>query len=49
MDIQLACDGPPTGPLLAPAAAVNTRLVTPGEVIHEDTSYMRYENMKVLV
>ena len=41
MDIQLACDGPPNEPINIHSAAPNIRLVNLGEVIFEDTGYMR--------
>ncbi|KAF2368037.1 Exosome complex component N-terminal domain [Trinorchestia longiramus] len=41
MEIQLASECPPQEALIAPTASAHTRLVTPGEVIYEDTSYMR--------
>ncbi|KAA0183417.1 hypothetical protein HAZT_HAZT005251 [Hyalella azteca] len=41
MEIILASECPPQETLMAPTASSHTRLVTPGEVIYEDTSYMR--------
>jgi len=41
MNIQLAYNSVPSEPLLIAPAADNVRLVTPGQLINDDTSYMR--------
>jgi len=41
MDIKLACKSPPSEPLDIPPASDNVRLVTPGQLLFDDTSYIR--------
>jgi len=41
MDIQLACNSVPNEPLATLPARPGARLVTPGQLIYEDTSFMR--------